>query len=113
MKYLIIIPIFLLGGCCDPGDEPSPPFGTPDDVSRYSSGEYKSVIYTYHCLNGEYVSKSYIRADACSDYESGVEFHTSGICPTLEQQEILSGLGSIQKLIYLKSIGMKIDTVRF
>jgi hypothetical protein len=69
-----------LAGCCDPGSEPLPPYGKPDDVYRYTSGDYASVDYTYYCLNGEYVSVTYIRPDECSDYHLESEFRSSGIC---------------------------------
>lgn len=78
---IFVLASFVFAGCCNPGSEPGAPYGTPDDVTRYDgSNGYKSVDYTYYCLNGEYVSVNYVRIDACSDYQEQSIFRTGGIC---------------------------------
>lgn len=77
----VIATCLTVAGCCSPGGEPGPPYGTPDDITRYSgSNGYKSIDYTYYCLGGEYVSVDYVRADGCSDYTEQSIFRTGGIC---------------------------------
>ena len=108
MRYLIIIPIFILGGCCNKDSEPSPPYGTPDDISHYSNNAYKSVTYTYYCHNGEYISVSYVKEDCYSSYNKGSDFRSNGICPTPEQRAILNSLSPFAQREYLAEIGIKL-----
>ena len=109
MRYLIIIPIFLLGGCCNKDDEPNPPFGTPDDISHYSNNAYKSVTYTYYCYNGEYRSISYVKADCHSSYRKGSDFRSDGICRSFEQRTVLDSLSPLAQREYLANIGIKLS----
>lgn len=85
MKTAIVIltlaAILIVTSCCNPGSEPGPPYGKPDDVTRYSgSNGYESIDYTYYCLGGEYVSVTYVRIDECAEYVLDSTFRTSGIC---------------------------------
>ncbi len=77
MKTLIVLLICLsIAGCgkCglfggDTPKAPGPPYGEPDDSSVYTSGDYESVTYTYYCHSDQYISITFTRVDACSDYE--------------------------------------------
>jgi hypothetical protein len=40
---------------------PAPPFGKPDDVSKYRTYDYQSITYVYFCFGGNYVSITYSR----------------------------------------------------
>ncbi len=35
-------------------------YGTPDEVSEYESGDYRSITYTYYCVNGRYRSIDFV-----------------------------------------------------
>ena len=110
---LIMSLSFITIGCCNPGYEPNPPYGKPDDTSRYSGSDgYKSIDFTYYCHNGQYVSVTYVRKDACSDYKKDSEFTSSGICDSPGfDVESLDNLNATQKLLFLQSQGFKIDTL--
>ena len=113
LTYLSLsMTVFLIGGCCKPGDEPKGPYGNADDVSRYDGSEgYKSIDFTYYCKNGKYISVTYIRKDACSDYSKDSEYTSSGICSHGKVMDNLRGLSANAKLRYLISRGFKVDTV--
>ena len=75
MGFLVLI----LMSCEEQCDSvPGAPYGNPDDVTEYSSGDYKSVDYTYYCHNGKYESITYSRS-GCDKWEKSV-FTSSGIC---------------------------------
>jgi len=109
----LIIFVFLFIGCCDPGGEPSPPYGAADDISRYEGSDgYKSIDYTYYCKGGKYISVTYIRKDACSDYNKDSEYSSSGICSAAILSSMkLNGLSSKKKINTLIQYGYKIDTI--
>lgn len=88
MKKLILY-VFLLGiwtpSCtkdesCTRGKEPSPPHPNCDDISRYDNDGYKSIEFTYYCLNGQYVSYIYVSRDVCSRWHQESVYRSTGIC---------------------------------
>ena len=77
MKKLIIILTVLLGTLfltsCEEGGVFCPgvpsPTGTPDDITTYDGGGgYKTVSYTYYCLNGKYRSITWTRTEKCGSW---------------------------------------------
>jgi hypothetical protein len=86
-KLLLLIPfvIISLQSCekgCNTSSYPAAPHGTADDVTTYDSDGYRSIDYTYYCLNGQYVSITYSSYQGDCWEES--EFTSSGICATNE-----------------------------
>jgi hypothetical protein len=80
-RYLVTAAVAMsASACCDRGSPPGPPHGTPDDTSRFSSGEYESVNYTYYCYNGRYVSIDYVSTEPCDDWHEGSRYTSDGIC---------------------------------
>lgn len=78
---LLLISCSTTGEDCNPGSKPGAPHGTPDDVSNYEGSDgYRSVTYTYNCHNGQYVSYTYVRSDACSDWQQDSKYTSDGIC---------------------------------
>ncbi len=120
MKNVILFCLaFTLSSCtkedkCYPGGEPAAPYGTPDDVSRYEGTDgYRSVDYTYYCYGGKYVSVSFVRKDACSDYEKYSEYTSGGICGYSEIVQRLTPLNSRRKILYLMNAGYKFQLQTF
>lgn len=110
---ILILPMLAVVDCCDPDPDPAPPYGKPDDVSSYEEqGGYRVVNYTYFCLDGQYVSVNYGRANDCSDFDKTSEYRSSGSCGNGAVRERLEGLSSNARLLYLIAIGQKVDTVR-
>ncbi len=61
------------------GNPPPAPYGTPDDITDYVSGEYRSIDYIYYCKNRQYINVGYTSTDECSDWEVS-EYRSGGIC---------------------------------
>jgi len=40
---------------------PAPPYGKPDDTSKYDTYSYQSITYVYYCYAGNYISVTYSR----------------------------------------------------
>jgi len=115
-EYFLIFLLlsFIVVGCCNPGGEPSAPYGTADDVSRYDGSDgYKSIDYTYYCKNGKYISVSYVRKDACSDYGKYSEYTSSGICGYNKLTQQMHGMNAKAQIQLLKKNGFKVDTLYY
>ena len=64
---------------CISSDWPPAPHGTADDVTTYVNGDYRSIDYTYYCLDKKYVSITYTQFDKCEKWEKS-EYTSNGIC---------------------------------
>jgi hypothetical protein len=83
-KILIGLFVILMFSCEDnfkdcPYPCPDAPYGTPDDTSTYSSGNFDIVTYVYYCYGGKYISIDYTRTNIC-DYWQRSDFITDGVC---------------------------------
>jgi len=57
MKKLLLISIItILFSCKKECNFPPAPYGTPNDVSEYTSAGYNTITYTYYCYNGRYTA---------------------------------------------------------
>ena len=97
------------GACCKAGPEPGPPYANPDDVNRFTAGDFASITYTYYCLNGRYVSIDYNRADECSDYEESSRFTSSGICDSGSLFSRFRGLDRNAQIDALRDLGREVS----
>lgn len=73
ISVLIVLSLIFLTSCEEGGifcpSVPSPK-GNPDDTSTYDGGGgYKTVTYTYYCLDGKYQSITWTRTEKCSSWE--------------------------------------------
>jgi hypothetical protein len=62
---IILVAIAMLPSCKKECNFPPAPYGTPDDVTEYVSRGYNSIMYTYYCYNGRYVSVTYSNTEGC------------------------------------------------
>ena len=81
MKKVFLITILftlITLGACEEGDLLCPsvpgPQATPDDTSIYedTSSGYKSVTYTYYCLNFKYQAVTWTRSVKCGAWFKSV-----------------------------------------
>jgi len=104
---------FLIGACCNAGDEPAAPYANPDDTIR-SSGDngYATVTYIYYCHNQLFVSATYVRQDKCSDYKKNAEFTSDGMCEPAEPlRAALSGLSPAEQVRVLRAAGRTVNVI--
>jgi len=88
----IISMLFLVSGCCEKEEVipdpceiyPDPPYSDPDRISTYTEESFKTITYTYECLDTEFVIVSYIqnhnvlKEGKC--WVKKVTRHPDGIC---------------------------------
>jgi|LakMenEpi03Aug12_release.lakeMendotaPanAssembly.Ray.scaffolds.fasta_scaffold3360056_1 hypothetical protein len=65
LTFAIIILVGLLFSCSKECDYPPAPYGTPNDVTEYSSSGYNTITYYYYCYNGRYTAVTYTNTEWC------------------------------------------------
>jgi hypothetical protein len=66
-KTIILLALVasILASCNKECNFPPAPYGTPDDVSEYTSTGYNTITYTYYCYNGRYTAVTYTNTESC------------------------------------------------
>lgn len=67
---IILVAIAILPSCKKECNFPPAPYGTPNDVTEYSSSGYNTITYYYHCYNGRYTAVTYTNTEGCIWEES-------------------------------------------